>query len=138
MSSRGAQVDADLPTSPLGSFMTVGEDDNSFDGAAAQRGPNGGAIGGKRTANDFMGPTLWCVCVSVSVSVCVCLCVCVCVCVCACVSVRVCLSVALSQSFTHTGLTSRRGEQVGRSRALRRHQQPNARRFPCQCTHSVQ
>lgn len=53
------QVDADLPSSSLGSFMTVGDDDNSFDGAAAHRGPNGGAIGGKRTSNDFMGPTLW-------------------------------------------------------------------------------
>eukprot|EP01043_Picozoa_sp_COSAG02_P077829 COSAG02_NODE_17235_length_1019_cov_1.563043_1_plen_222_part_10 len=53
------QVDTDLSGNSLGSFMTVGDDDNSFDGAAAQRGPNGGAIGGKRTANDFMGPTLW-------------------------------------------------------------------------------
>lgn len=53
------QDDSDLSSSAFGSFMTVGEDDNSFDGAAAQRGPNGGAIGGKRTGNDFMGPTLW-------------------------------------------------------------------------------
>lgn len=53
------QVDSELPGSALGSFMTIGDDDNSFDGAAAQRGPHGGAIGGKRTANDFMGPTLW-------------------------------------------------------------------------------
>ena len=53
------EVASHLADNDLGSFMTVGEDDNSFDGAAAQRGPNGGAIGGKRTANDFMGPTLW-------------------------------------------------------------------------------